>query len=99
MRSRKLLHILNECRNTIFRHRIVDGCAHAADKSVSLEVGEAMSCLTFDELGVERIVTRAESDVHERTVFLAGCRLKEILRIKIIVQDLCLLLIATSFTK
>src|SRR6476659_4819271 len=69
-RSFELLHERDERVDAVFRKRVVDGRAHAADGAVPLQAVEAGGRRFLDEELLEVFVRQTECDVHERAAIL-----------------------------
>ena len=66
----EVCHIRGESLHTLQRHGVVDGGAHAADATVSLDAAETLLFCARDEVRFEGLARQAEGDVHARAAAL-----------------------------
>ena len=84
----ELAQIVDQRLHAFDRHRVVDRCAHAADRAVPLQLQQAALLRAFQKCAVERLVAQLERHVHPRAVFLAHRVVVELAGIERVVQQL-----------
>src|SRR5215207_3507708 len=82
----ELAHELHEGVDAALGERVVDGRAHAADRTVPLETVEPCRCRLLDERLLEFLASEPEGHVHRAAAVLAGGRSPEAGAIELRVQ-------------
>ena len=83
----KFLHKGNQLLDTLDRHSIVHGCAHASDRPMSLQGYQAVRSCFLDKFSIQIRVSGYERSIHQRTVLLPYGSLKELRFIQIIIEN------------
>src|SRR5450759_4073599 len=83
----KFAHEFDQCLDARERHRIVNRRAHAADRTVTLELSQPARLCLLEEYLVERFVSQPEWHIHQRAVAPRHRRVVELGLIKEIVKN------------
>ena len=87
MLALEFTHELNQRLHTFDRHRVIDRCPHATDRTVALELRQPRRFGFLDEDLVEIGIAQRERNVHQRTVILRHRRVIELGLVEIIVKQ------------